>query len=122
MTKQLQISPDICLPLDSVIQTFAILAKRRVGKTYTDAGRSLAADVDAPLSTLDMQERITALLGNVHRGIVDPLIVVYPDAVEIPTSRRRVSLTRLEDYARSASLTIRNRATSWRRIYYSRRG
>jgi hypothetical protein len=33
--KRLNISADISLPLDSVTQTFAILAKRRVGKTYT---------------------------------------------------------------------------------------
>lgn len=33
--KHLHISPDIALPFDSVTQTFAILAKRRVGKTYT---------------------------------------------------------------------------------------
>lgn len=33
--KRLNISVDISLPLDSVTQTFAILAKRRVGKTYT---------------------------------------------------------------------------------------
>lgn len=33
--KHLHISPDLSLPLDAVTQTFAILAKRRVGKTYT---------------------------------------------------------------------------------------
>lgn len=32
---KLHISSDISLPLDSATQTFAILAKRRVGKTYT---------------------------------------------------------------------------------------
>src|SRR6185312_14005381 len=30
-----RISADIAFPLDAVTQTFAILAKRRVGKTYT---------------------------------------------------------------------------------------
>jgi hypothetical protein len=35
MTAKLRISPDLALPLDAVTQTFAILAKRRVGKTYT---------------------------------------------------------------------------------------
>jgi hypothetical protein len=33
--KTLKISDDLTLPLDAVTQTFAILAKRRVGKTYT---------------------------------------------------------------------------------------
>jgi hypothetical protein len=33
--KGLHISPDIQLPVEAVTQTFAILAKRRVGKTYT---------------------------------------------------------------------------------------
>jgi uncharacterized protein len=32
---KLHISPSVGLPLDAVTQTFAILAKRRVGKTYT---------------------------------------------------------------------------------------
>lgn len=32
---KLQISKDIALPIEAVTQTFAILAKRRVGKTYT---------------------------------------------------------------------------------------
>lgn len=35
MTKQLRIANDFSLPLESITQTFAILAKRRVGKTYT---------------------------------------------------------------------------------------
>jgi uncharacterized protein len=35
MKKLLHISAELSLPLDSVTQTFAILAKRRVGKTYT---------------------------------------------------------------------------------------
>ncbi len=35
MSKKLHISPDLALPLDAVTQTFAVLAKRRVGKTYT---------------------------------------------------------------------------------------
>lgn len=33
--KTLQISPDIALPLDTATQTIAILARKRVGKTYT---------------------------------------------------------------------------------------
>lgn len=32
---KLKISEDISLPIDSITQTFSILAKRRVGKTYT---------------------------------------------------------------------------------------
>ena len=32
---QLHISNDLSLPIEAVTQTFAILAKRRVGKTYT---------------------------------------------------------------------------------------
>lgn len=35
MTKQLKIAKDFSLPLEAVTQTFAILAKRGVGKTYT---------------------------------------------------------------------------------------
>jgi uncharacterized protein len=35
MSKNLTISNKLSLPLDAVTQTFAILAKRRVGKTYT---------------------------------------------------------------------------------------
>jgi uncharacterized protein len=49
---------------------------------FTDAGRHLAAPVGAPLSTKDMQDRISALLGGVHRRIVDQLIPAYPGAVE----------------------------------------
>lgn len=32
---KIQIAPDLCLPTDIITQTFAILAIRRVGKTYT---------------------------------------------------------------------------------------
>lgn len=35
VTKKLAISPHLKLPLDAVTQTFAILAMRGVGKTYT---------------------------------------------------------------------------------------
>src|SRR5262245_40158431 len=35
MSKGLRISAELSLPLESATQTFAILAKRRVGKTYT---------------------------------------------------------------------------------------
>jgi hypothetical protein len=35
--RQLRIASDLTLPLDAVTQTFAILAKRGVGKTYTAA-------------------------------------------------------------------------------------
>jgi hypothetical protein len=35
MTKQLQIADDFALPVEAVTQTFAVLAKRGVGKTYT---------------------------------------------------------------------------------------
>lgn len=35
MTRRLHLSVDLTLPLDAVTQTFAIVAKRRVGKTYT---------------------------------------------------------------------------------------
>ena len=31
----LKISKELALPLDAITQTFAILAKRRIGKTYT---------------------------------------------------------------------------------------
>ena len=33
--KKLHISEDIALPLDTATQTIAILARKRVGKTYT---------------------------------------------------------------------------------------
>jgi hypothetical protein len=35
MTKKLRISETLTLPLDAVTNTFAIMARRRVGKTYT---------------------------------------------------------------------------------------
>lgn len=35
MTKSLRLSPDLVLPLDFVTQSAAILAKRRVGKSFT---------------------------------------------------------------------------------------
>jgi uncharacterized protein len=49
---------------------------------FTQAGRSLAAPVDAPLTTRQMQGRISDLLGSVHRGIVDHVIAAHPRAVE----------------------------------------
>lgn len=33
--KKLEVSPDLSLPLEAITNTFAILARRRVGKTYT---------------------------------------------------------------------------------------
>ena len=38
--KQLHIAPDLALPLDAVTQTFAIMAKRGVGKTLFPFGES----------------------------------------------------------------------------------
>jgi DNA helicase HerA-like ATPase len=35
MTRKLHISPDLALPIEAVTETFAILAKRNAGKTYT---------------------------------------------------------------------------------------
>ena len=35
VTRELRISPDLVLPLEAVTDTFGILAKRGVGKTYT---------------------------------------------------------------------------------------
>ena len=35
MTKQLHISEDLALPIEFVTQTQAILARKRVGKSYT---------------------------------------------------------------------------------------
>jgi uncharacterized protein len=35
MTTKVRLSPDLTLPADAVTQTFTILAKRGVGKTYT---------------------------------------------------------------------------------------
>jgi hypothetical protein len=37
MTSQLRISDELALPAEAVTQTFGILAKRGMGKTYTAA-------------------------------------------------------------------------------------
>lgn len=49
---------------------------------FTNAGRALANDVSAPLSTEELQGRIRELLGGVHENIIKQIIPVYPDAVE----------------------------------------
>ena len=49
MTRALRLAADFTIPSDAVTQTFAILAKRGVGKTYTALGslRSLGL-IDYP--------------------------------------------------------------------------
>jgi len=71
MNPQLNIASDLSLPIEAVTQTFAILAKRGVGKTYT-------ASV--------MAEEM--LKSNLHVVIVDPIDDKNRDLRFGPSERR----------------------------------
>lgn len=94
--KTLKLADNLTLPVDVVTQTMAILAKRRVGKSYTmrriaeqllqavaltDAGRGIAVAENVPTTTDELHDVLRAKLPPAKWKILEQVIRAYPHTV-----------------------------------------